>query len=258
MRLYGKYFLMQLKSQMQYKVSFFLILFGHFFMAFSALISVYFMFQRFHQVQGFTFNQVLLCFATVLMAFSLTECFSRGFDTFASVIGNGEFDRIMVRPRGLIFQVLASKMEFTRLGRLVQAVLVFAYAIPTSGVVWTGGKVLTLVLMIGSGFAVFSGLYIIYASLCFFSTEGLEFMNIFTDGGKEFGQYPLSIYGKPVLYFLTFVVPLALFQYYPFLYLVDQATNPLYRWLPLVALLFLLPCLLIWRIGVRHFKSTGS
>lgn len=29
------------------------------------------------------------------------------------------------------------------------------------------------------------GLFIVYAALCFFTTEGLEVMNIFTDGGRE-------------------------------------------------------------------------
>ena len=83
-------------------------------------------------------------------------------------------------------------------------------------------------------------------------------MNIFTDGGREFGQYPLSVYGEGVLKFLTYVVPLTLVQYYPLLYLVGEKENPLYGLLPLAALLFLLPCALIWRIGLRHYRSTGS
>jgi len=92
------------------------------------------MMSRFSNVDGFTLQEVLLCFATVLMAFSLAECFARGFDQFPQMISNGEFDRALVRPRGVIFQVLAVKVEFTRLGRLTQAGLVFCYAIPTSGV----------------------------------------------------------------------------------------------------------------------------
>ena len=58
---------------------------------------------------------------------SLAECFARGFDLFPQMIANGEFDRALVRPRPLVFQVLAAKMEFTRIGRLLQAfALVFA------------------------------------------------------------------------------------------------------------------------------------
>lgn len=258
MRLYLKYFSIHLKSQMQYKTSFLLLTLSQFLMSFSAFLAIYFMFLRFNSVEGFTYAEVLLCFAVVLFAFSIAECFVRGFDSFFSIISNGEFDRIMVRPRNEMFQVLATKIEFSRLGRLLQAIIIFAYAIPASGIDWTGDKALTLVLMVVSGAVVFSGLFVVYASLCFFTTEGLEVMNIFTDGGREFGKYPFSVYGEGVLKFFTYVIPLALFQYYPFLYLVGQSDNPWYMVLPLASWLFLIPCLLLWKVGVRRYKSTGS
>ncbi|MDD4495521.1 MAG: ABC-2 family transporter protein, partial [Eubacteriales bacterium] len=143
-------------------------------------------------------------------------------------------------------------------GRLLQAIAIFIYAIPTSGVTWNLDKIVTVVLMLIGGFLVFSGLFIVYASICFFTIEGLEFMNIFTDGGREFGKYPLSIYGEGVLKFLTYIVPIALFQYYPFLYLIGRTDTVGYMFLPLVGIVFLIPCLIFWRIGIRHYKSTGS
>lgn len=243
---------------MQYKTSFFLMIGGQFLTAFSALLTIWFMFTRVNQVDGFTFNEVLLCFAIVWMAYSLSESFARGFDHFATMIGNGEFDRIMIRPRSPILQVLGSKIEFTRLGRLIQAIFVFCYAIPASGIVWTADKILTIVFMIVSGALVFSGLFVIYATLCFFTLQGLEFMNIFTDGGRQFGEYPFVIYGSGVLKFLTYIIPLALFQYYPLLYLIGRTENKAYIILPLLGILFLIPCYGFWRFGIRHFKSTGS
>lgn len=258
MNLYFKYISMVLRSHMQHKASFIMAAVGQFLVSFTTLLTTYFLFSRFSTVNGFSFSEVLLCFAAVLTAFSLAECFVRGFDTFSGMLANGEFDRIMVRPRHEILQVLGAKMEFTRIGRLLQAALVLMYAVPKSGVVWSADKILTLILMIFGGVAVFSGLFIVYAALCFFTTEGLEFMNVFTDGGREFGQYPFSVYGKRVLRFLTYIVPLALVQYYPFLYLSGRAEHTYYMFLPLAGFFFLIPCLLFWRFGVRHYKSTGS
>ena len=258
MRLYLKYVSIHLKSQMQYKMSFLLTMIGQFITAFSALLTAYFMMQRFGSINGYSLSEVLLCFAIVLMAFSLSECFARGFDMFPNMLGNGEFDRILVRPKGIILQVLGSKVEFTKLGRLIQAVLVFAYAIPASPVVWTSDKILTLMLMVLGGVAVFSGLFVIYATLCFFTTQGLEVMNIFTDGGKEFGKYPFEVYGKGILKFFTYVIPMAWFQQYPLMYLLGRSEN---KWLmvsPLICFLFLIPCYALWRFGLRHYKSTGS
>lgn len=258
MRLYIKYLAIHLKSQMQYKMSFFLSILGQFLVSFTVLLGLFFVMNRFSIVDGFTLQQVLLCFATVLMAFSLAECFARGFDLFPHMLSNGEFDRVLVRPKGIIFQVLAQKVEFTRLGRLTQAVFVFCYAIPTSGVTWSPDKKITLVLMILCGMAVFFGLFLIYASITFFTIEGLEFMNVLTDGGREFGTYPYSIYGKEILKFLTFVVPLALIQFYPLLYILGETNNIFNMLSPLAGLLFLFPAYALWRFGLRKYKSTGS
>ena len=256
-KLYLHYISIHVKSLMQHKASFFLTVIGQFLTSFNVFLGVYFMMRRFHTVAGFTYSQVLICFAIILTAFSLAECFFRGFDTFSSTISNGQFDRILVQPRGPIFLVLCSKLELTRIGRLMQALVIFAYAGPRSGISWNPFKIFTVLLMLFGGTLVFAGLFLVYASLCFFTLEGLEFMNIFTDGAREYGKYPVSIYGKRVLQICTFLVPFALFQYYPFLYLIDQAPAA-YGLLPLAACLFLCPCLILWRFGIRHYKSTGS
>lgn len=243
---------------MQYKTSFILTAIGQFLGSFTAFLGIHFMFMRFDSVDGYTYNETLLCFASIIMSFSLAECFARGLDRFPTIISNGEFDRILVRPRGEIFQVITAKFDFTRLGKLVQAVIVFCYAIPTCGVDFTPDRVLCLVLMIICGTFLFSGVFVVYAFICFYTTEGLEFMNIFTDGVREYGKYPLAVYGKEILHITTYVVPFALIQYYPFLYLIGRVDNPMYIFLPILALLFLIPCMILWKIGVRHYRSTGS
>lgn len=216
------------------------------------------MFRRFHQVDGFTYGEVLLCFSITLMEFSLAEAVARGFDSFSTIISNGEFDRMMVRPRNEIFQVLASRIELTRIGRLVQAVVMFIYGISVSDISWSWDKVLTVLFMLIGGTVVFTGVFIIYASICFFTIEGLEFMNVLTDGAREYGKYPVSIYGKRVLQLCTFVIPYALIQYYPLCYLLEKNSKNWYMLLPLLACIFIIPCTCLWKFGVRHYKSVGS
>ncbi len=258
MKLYRKYFSIHLKGAMQYKVSFFLTMIAQFFVSFEVFLGVYFMFQRFHTVEGFTYNQVLLCYSVVLFQFYLAEFFFRGFDRFSAMLGNGEFDRILVRPRNTIFQVLVSRMDFVRIGRLLQGFVLLPYAMATAGVQWDFPKLLTLFFMIIGGTLFFAGVFVIGASLSFFTTQGLEVVNVFTDGIKEHGKYPLNIYGKGVLQFCTFVVPYSLVQYYPLLYLLGRETSLFYMILPLLSVWFLLPCYLVWRLGLKHYKSTGS
>ena len=260
MKLYMKYFSIHVRSAMEYKTSFILTAIGQCATTAFSFISMYFLFNRFGNINGYTFNEVLLCFSTIFMSFSIAECFGRGFDRFSVIISNGEFDRIMLRPRNEILQVLGSKIELSRVGRLLQATIIFIYGISTCGVHWSIPKVFTLILMIMGGISLFFALFMIYAAICFFTIEGLEFMNIFTDGGREIAQYPLNIYKDWVLKFFTYVVPLAFVNYYPFLYLIDriEEKRALYMLSPLCAIVFLIPAYIFWKIGVKHYKSTGS
>ena len=193
-RLYFHYVSLNVRSMMQYKTSFFLTVLGQFLVSFQIFLGIFVMFQRFSNVEGFTYSQVLLCFSIMLLEFSLAEMFARGFDSFSSLVRSGEFDRILVRPQNEILQVLGSRFELTRAGRLLQAVVMFVYGISESEIAWDPLKILTVIFMLIGGIAVFTGLFMIYAGLCFFTLDGLEFMNIFTDGAREFGKYPMGVY----------------------------------------------------------------
>jgi ABC-2 type transport system permease protein len=120
--------------------------------------------------------------------------------------------------------------------------------------------------MIAGGAAVFTGVFILGATVCFFTLEGLEVINIFTDGGREFASYPLPVYGKWVRRFFTFIIPYGCMNYLPLMYLTGRAASSpevssfplLYMLTPLSGFLCIIPCVLVWKIGVRHYASTGS
>ena len=258
MKVYWNYIAMDLKSQTQYRLSFFLTVLGQFITSFTSFFGLSFLFAKVNSMDAFTYGQVLLCFAVVMMAFSIGEMFGGGLAAFPRMLSNGEFDRALVRPRNVILQVLLPNMDFTRVGLFIQAVLVLCYAIPISGILWTWQKALAVFLMIVCGSVLFFSLFLLKASFSFFTVESLDFLNIFTYGARQFGRYPFSVYGKGVLYFLTYIIPLALFQYYPLLYLIGRTENPIFIILPVLSLLFLLPCYAVFRLGMRKYQSTGS
>lgn len=258
MKLYFKFLKMHLKSSMEYKVSFFLTLFGQFIISFTSFLGLYYLFLRFHTIEGFNFNEVLLCYSSILMSYSIVDCFAYGFKNFSTTISNGQFDRFMIRPCRPIFLVLTSNIDFSTMGKLVQAILIMVYAIKKSDVIWNFYNIVIYMGMIWGGIFVFSALYIIYASLCFFTIEGLEFISIFTDGGREFGKYPMGVYGKNMLKLFTFLVPLACVQYYPLLFLIGKKNEFYYAITPLYTILLFITSLIIWCYGVKNYKSTGS
>ena len=104
----------------------------------------------------------------------------------------------------------------------------------------------------------FAGMFLLFAGICFYTLEGLEVLNILTNGSENFGHYPVSVYGKWMLRFYTFIVPLACVQYYPLQYLLGRSDRSWYGLLPLAGFVFTIPCYCFWRIGLKHYKSNGS
>ena len=257
MKLYLKFLSIHFRSAMTYRASFFLSCLGHLLITTNVFLSVVFLLDRFDAIGGYTLPQLSLCYSVILAATSLAECFGRGFDAFTRILAQAQFDRIMVRPRPLFFQVLCVDMKSTMLARVLQAAVMLVWAVPSGAVAWTPWKALTLALMILCGSGLFFGLALVNAGICFFTLEHVEALNIFVDGPREYGKYPFGIYGRPVLMVLTFLVPLALVQHWPLQYLFDRGPA-WYGLLPIASLLFLIPCFLLWRLGVRHYCSTGS
>lgn len=262
MKLYFRYVGVLLKSQMQYRTSFWLLTIGQFFVPFFIFAGMYLLFEQFGQIKDWSFFEVALVFAVIHMAFAVSECCIRGFDSFSSLVVNGDFDRILLRPRNTVLQVLGSKFEFSRIGRLLQSLLVLAWTVWKLPVDWTLLKILVLILMVISGVSIFTGIFISTAAMCFWTIQRLEVASLFTDGGREMAQYPMSIYNKNLARFFTFIIPFSCVNYYPLLYLLDRTEGAgasfLYILSPLWGIVFLLPCLLVWQIGVRHYRSTGS
>lgn len=256
--LYMHYIRLSIRSAMEYKASFFLQVASQLLLSMTTLMGLAFMFMRFHSVAGYGYADVLLCYSIVMMQYSLAEMFVRGFDTFAGMVRRGEFDRVLVRPRSEILQILGSRFELTRIGRLLQAVVVFAYGVSHADIFWTPLRIMTLLSMLLGGILLFSGLYLVYAGFCFFTLDGLEFMNIFTDGAKEYGKYPIDVYGEKMMKFATFGIPYALVQAYPLQLLLGRSDCPLYALFPLGTVAFLMVCHAFWRFGVRRYTSSGS
>ena len=258
-RLYVRYMGLVFKSAMQYRTSFLLTLLGQALIPFTVFAGMLLLFQRFHMLGEWTVDEVMLCFACIHLSFAVSECLARGFDMFSQMVSQGEFDRVLVRPRGTVLQVLGARFEFSRIGRFALSLSILVISLVRLQLVLTPLKLLTVLLMVLCGALIFSGIFMLAATLCFWTIQGIEVVNIFTDGGREMSQYPLNIYPKAIMRFFTFVVPFGTVNYLPLRWLLGRPDSQQWHaFTPLLGLLFLIPCVLLWRFGVRKYQSAGS
>lgn len=258
MSLYLKYFYIHFKCDLQYKLSFIMSFISQFFIFFSYYFTIICLFDKFSNIKGFTLYEVLLTFGIIQFGFSFCETFFRGIDLFDELIINGNFDRLLLRPRGILFQVFCEKVSFIKLSRFLQSIVVLIIAIVKVDVTWNISKIITLILMLISSVIIFLSIFILTASYCFFTVKGLEVRNVLTDGCKHMAQYPIGIFRKGFLTFFTYVIPFGFVNYYPLLYILGRNTNRLLIISPLITLAFLIPSIVIFYWGVKKYSSVGS
>ena len=263
-RLYFRYLGLSVRSQMECRASFVMLVLGHFVATGSEVLGIWVLFARFKSLAGWRLEEIALFYGLIGVAFAIAEGSGRGFDVFDWMVRAGDFDRLLLRPRSTVLQVAAQELSRMRLGRFTQALIVLLWAANALTVQWSLPKIGLALFAILGGACLFYGLFVLQATLCFWTTESLELMNTVTYGGTEIGQYPLSLYRPWFRRFFAYVVPLACVSYFPVLALLGRddpvvGSPEWFRWVaPLTGVLFLTVCLQVWQVGVRHYRSTGS
>ena len=263
LKLYARYLGISVRAQMQYRASFIMLSIGHFLITGIEFATIWILFDRFGSLRGWTLAEVGLFYGIVNVAFALSDAASRGFDVFAAMVKNGDFDRVLLRPRDSALQVAGQELTLRRVGRLAQGLVVLAWSASRLGVAWTAARVLLVLETVACGACLFFGIVVLQATAAFWTTETLEMFNCLTYGGVQTTQYPLTIYRAWFRKFFTFGVPLAAVSYFPALAILGKddplGTSPLFQHLiPLAGVVFLAVSLQAWKIGVRHYQSTGS
>jgi ABC-2 type transport system permease protein len=261
--IYRRYIGVSLRGQMQYRAAFIMQTLGHLLATGVDFLGMWALFTRFGQIKGWTLPQASLFYGMINVAFSLADAGARGFDVFDQFIKTGSFDRLLLRPRSTVLQLLGHELTLKRVGRLAQGLAVLIWALCALDVAWSPAKALLLLAAIAGAACLFFGLVMLQATMAFWTIESLEIMNTVTYGGVETAQYPLAIYHPWFRRFFTFIVPLACVCYYPALAIMDKpCPTGAPTWLgwfsPVAGLAFLVVALQVWKVGVRHYRSTGS
>ena len=253
----------QVRAQAQYRLSLALDIVAVFFLSFIDFLAIAVIFHHLPRLGGWTLAEVAFLYGSSYMTFKLTDMAMGHLDLLPAKIQSGQFDTVLVRPLGALYQVLASDFSLRHIGSTAQGVVVFALALSWVEIEWTAGRALMLATLPVSGAVIFASVWVLGATTTFWTVRTMEIVNAFTYGGNLLTSYPLNIYGGWFRRLFAFVIPLAFVNYFPALYILGKP-DPLgapaaLRFLaPAVAAVTGLVAWRVWNSGVRHYRSTGS
>jgi ABC-2 type transport system permease protein len=253
----------QVRSQTQYRASFTMDLVGSTVLTVLDVASVFVLFSVSHDLGGFGTREVLLMVAISALAFPLADLLVGNAERLRHYVRTGLFDAVLVRPLSALGQLLAMDFAPRRIGRVLFGVALYVIALFVAPVAWSPWTALLVLLAPVAGTVFFGALFVAGATVAFWWIESGEIANAFTYGGRDFTSYPMTVYGGLFRHVFAFGLGFAFVAYLPALALLDRS-DPLgvpdwLRWCsPLTALAAAGLAALLWRTGVRHYRSTGS
>jgi ABC-2 type transport system permease protein len=253
----------QARSQASYRVSFALDLTGNIVWLGVDVLSISVLFRVTRSLGGFTFAEVLVMLGLSASAFAMSDLAVGNIERLRFYVRTGLLDAVLVRPLGVLPQLLAVDFGTRRIGRAVYAVVLLVAAVWYAGVAWTPAKAVLVVIAPLAGAVFFSSIFVAGATVAFWWIESGELANSLTYGGRDVASYPMTIYNGWFRRLFAYAIGFAFIAYYPALALLGRP-DPLglpsvVAWAgPAVATLAAAAAAGLWRFGVRHYRSTGS
>ncbi|MCW8131201.1 MAG: ABC-2 family transporter protein, partial [Planctomycetota bacterium] len=144
--LYRRFLGISVRAQMAYRASFLMQAFGNFAITACEFLAIWSLFERFGELRGWTLSEAALLYGLVNVSFAVAEALSFGFDGFGEMLKRGEVDRLLLRPRGLVLQLMGQHLALKNAGRLLQGLAVLGWGAAHAPVAWTPALAANLVL----------------------------------------------------------------------------------------------------------------
>lgn len=137
LKLYFRFISIYLKSKLEYRFSFFMDLFTNVFTYSLIFISIWIIFEKFENIQGWSFYEVIFLYNINLFSYALSGMFIKHpMLDLERMVQEGSFDSIVVRPINPLFHMVARQFEYTFIGHILLSIIIFFITIPKLQITW--------------------------------------------------------------------------------------------------------------------------
>jgi ABC-2 type transport system permease protein len=248
----------QMKAILAYEADFAILMFSAVLVQIVGVAFIWAIFQRIPSVNGWTFWQVVMMSALVFVTEGVGSLFFEGTWRVSELVYSGKFDQLLLRPISPIVQVLAGAVGFNGLGNIVTGMVLIGISMANSPVQWTPGRLLMFAILIVSASTIRVAINLGSAASAFWIRTPWSMVPVFVHQLGDFAKYPITIYSVGVQALIVVAVPFAFISFFPTAYVFGVEAWSLAGLLtPLVAVYCLFMAVVLFRIGLRRYESTG-
>ena len=248
-----------LMRQMAYRPHFFMMVAGKVIrigLLFFFFQAIFFQVDRIGQ---WTFDQVLLLFATFhVVDFVMSITFHRKLAFhLPRRIQTGELDWRMILPVNLVFFISFEDLDMMDFFSFIPTLGFLGYVLYRIGFGFTWIQAVSYVLLLGNALIFLFAVVLLIATISFWTTQSYGIARIF-DNLLKIGRYPLDIFEGFWKVVFIYFLPLVLIAQIPAQALLQAISMKFILFAFCVSAIFLFLALNFWKVGMRNYLSASS
>ncbi len=257
-RVYAAFVRANVLRLLEYRLSFFIGIGSVLTRHVVGVLTLWVVFSQVDSIGGWTAYQVVYLYAFVNLISAIHHFFFMNTFRLEFAVQYGEMDIYLTRPLPALFSLMLYYFDDDALGDLIPAVLLLWVSSRELGIDYTPAMILAAALGVIGGVLIYFGIHLVLSSWSFWFVKSRSLIRLFGEV-RRFTEYPLRIFSPSIQLVLTIVVPIAFAGFYPTEDILTRSTLSLVSYLSLpIGLAFFAVGLLVWRLGLSRYSSTGS
>lgn len=259
LRLYRIFAVQYMKTVLQSKTDFLVGLSGFLISQAAGLAFLYLVFQQIPSMKTWTLEQMLFIYGFAQIPRGIDHLLTDNLWMIGwQMVIKGTFDKYMLRPMNIFFQIVCEKVQFDAIGELLVGVVLVGRAVACGVVQVTWGKAVLFLVSVAAGSVIYTAVKLVLASIAFWVKDSSPLMTTAYDVA-DFAKYPIEIYARPIQIVLMTILPFAFVAYIPSTFFLIGASV----WKTIaaecgIAVVFWIFAYSLFRKGLSVYESAGS
>ena len=248
-----------MKTVMQSKTDFFVGLGGFLISQASGLAFLYLVFKQIPSMNEWTLEQMLFIYGFAQIPRGIDHLLTDNLWMVGwQMVIKGTFDKYMLRPMNIFFQIICEKVQFDAVGELMVGVFFVGRAVVYGVVQVTLLKTILFIVSIIAGSIIYTSVKLVLASIAFWVKDSSPIMTTAYDVA-DFAKYPIEIYAKPIQLVLMTILPFAFVAYIPATFFLINAN--IWKTIAaecIIAVIFWMFAYSLFKKGLAIYESAGN
>jgi len=241
--------ILNLKKEAKYKTSFIMQIIAMTLNDLFFIVQWIIVFSIVDDIAGFGFNEVMLLWAVSAGGFGVAHFLFGGAWKIKDIVYEGRLDVYLTQPKNVLINVCCSSTDVSALGDILYSfVVLFIIGAPWYWFL----MIIPTMLVVG---VMYTGMYVAYASLCFYVKGGNAVASFTESTVLKVGNYPPQIFSFAVKFIFLTIIPAIFFTFIPAQYIF---LTPNFWWiLALVGVMFVWVWLafVCFHAGLKRYNS---